>query len=114
VIGVHKFVELAPFLTARRVFFRLKGNFHRSCVQPTLVHASETWATKVVDMQRQEWTERNMATGFGGVTVRQEISIHELMYGLGVADVEATDSIARIQHSAARDPMFMDVSKRVI
>jgi hypothetical protein len=82
-----KFMELAPLLTARRVSLRLKGKIYRSCVQRVLVYASETWATKVADMQRLERTERNMVRWMCGVTVRQERSIHELMKCLGVEDV---------------------------
>jgi hypothetical protein len=39
-----KFRELAPILTTRGAFLKLKGKIYRACVQ---VYGSETWAMKV-------------------------------------------------------------------
>ena len=44
-------------LTARGASLRVKGKIYRACVQRVLVYGSETWAMKVVDMQRLLRTE---------------------------------------------------------
>ena len=53
-----KFKELAPILTTRGASLKLKGKIYRACVQRVMVYGSETWATKVEDMQRLVRTER--------------------------------------------------------
>ena len=50
-------------LTARGASLRVKGKIYRACVQRVLVYGSETWAMKVVDMQRLLRIENNMVSG---------------------------------------------------
>ena len=55
-----KFRELAPILTARGASLLVKGKVYRACVQSVMIYGSETWASKVEDLQRLERTERMM------------------------------------------------------
>ena len=83
-----KFMELAPLLTSRGVSLKLKGKFYRSCIQRVLVYASETWVMMADDMKRLCRMERSMVRLMCGVTSKQRKSTNELMYQLGIEDVE--------------------------
>src|SRR2546425_7725605 len=58
-----KFMDFKMLLTARGASLRVKGKIYRACVQRVLVYGSETWAMKVVDMQRLLRTENNIWLG---------------------------------------------------
>ena len=82
-----KFRELSPILTARGASLRIKGKIYKSCVQSVLVYASETWATKVEDIQRMERAERMMIRWMCKVTLKDRIHMDELRQRLGVDSV---------------------------
>src|SRR3989441_5260608 len=75
-------------LTARGASLRVKEKIYRACVQRVLVHGSETWAMKVVDMQRLLRTENNMVRWISGVTLKDRRTCEELKQGLGIESVE--------------------------
>jgi hypothetical protein len=52
-----------------------------------MVYGSETWATKVEDVQRLVRTERAMVRWMCGVTLKDKKSSQELFGRLGVEDV---------------------------
>ena len=56
-------------------------------MQSVLVYGSETWATKVEDMQRLERTERMMMKWMCKVTLRDRIHTEELRERLGLDSV---------------------------
>jgi hypothetical protein len=86
-----KFRELAPILTVRGASLKVKGKVYRTYVRSVLVYGSETWATKVEDMQKLERTERMMVRWMCGV--RRGISSRELNLRLGIECV--TDVVKR-------------------
>jgi hypothetical protein len=88
-----KFRELAPILTARGASLRVKGKVYRACVQSVMIYGSETWATKVEDLQRLVRAERMMVRWMCGVTLRDKIASAELGRRLGIECV--TDVLRR-------------------
>ena len=56
-------------------------------MQSVLVYASETWATKVEDIQRMERAERMMIRWMCKVTLKDRIHMDELRQRLGVDSV---------------------------
>ena len=82
-----KFRELAPFLTSRGVSLNLKRKIYRCCVQNVMVYGSETWATRVVDVQRLERNEMMMVRWMCGVSLKDRKSNQELLDRLGIASV---------------------------
>ena len=83
-----KFRDLRRLLTARGASLRVKGKIYRACVQRVLVYGSETWAMKVVDMQRLLRTENNMVRWMSGVTLKDKRSSEELRSRLGFVGVD--------------------------
>ncbi len=73
-----KFMDLKMLLTARGASLRVKGKIYRACVQRVLVYGSETWAMKVVDMQRLLRTENNMVRWMSGVTLKDRRTCEKL------------------------------------
>ena len=65
-----KFRKLALILTVRGAPLAVKGRVYKACVQRVLLYGSETWATRVEDIQRLERAERMMVRGMCGVTLK--------------------------------------------
>src|SRR5271165_3460754 len=82
-----KFNELAPILKCRGPSLKLKGKIYRLCVQSVMIYGSETWPTKVEDMQRLERTERMMIRWMCGVTLKNRMSSDNLRVKLGIDSV---------------------------
>src|SRR3989441_935115 len=91
-----KFMDLKMLLTARGASLRVKGKLYRACVQRVLVYGSETWAMKVVDMQRLVRTENNMVRWMSGVILKDRRTCEELRQGLGIERVERVVSRGRL------------------
>jgi hypothetical protein len=87
-----KFHELSPVLLSRGVSLKLKGKFYRTCVQRVLVYGTETWATRVEDMQRLERTERMMVRWMCGVSLKDRRSSEELA---NMLDIEKVSDVVR-------------------
>jgi len=62
-------------------------------VQSVLVYGSETWATKVEDMQRLERAERMMMRWMCGASLKERVRSAELLHRLGIKGV--TDVVRR-------------------
>jgi hypothetical protein len=92
-----KFRELSPLLTVRGVPLRLKGKIYKACVQSVLIYGSETWATKVEDMQKLERTERQMMRWMCGVSLKDRKSSEELMEWLGIDSVSNVVTRGRLR-----------------
>jgi len=82
-----KFRELSPILTSRGASLKVKGRLYSACVQCVMTYGSETWATKVEDMQRLERAENIMIRWMCGVTLKDRKSSEELRKRLGVVSV---------------------------
>ena len=55
-----KFRELSPILISNGASLNVKGKLYSACVQCVMTYGSETWAMKVVDMQRFERIRKMM------------------------------------------------------
>jgi len=66
-------------------------------VQRVLVYVSETWATKVANMQRLERAERSMVRRICDVTLKDRKSNQELLDRLGVDDVQSVVRRSRLR-----------------
>ena len=47
-----KFKELLPVLSSRHLSFKTSGRMYSSCVQSSMLHASETWPSTKPNLQR--------------------------------------------------------------
>src|SRR5437867_7400575 len=92
-----KFMDLKMLLTARGASLRVKGKIYRACVQRMLVYGSETWAMKMVDMQRLLRMENNMIRWMSGVTLKDRRMYEELSQGLGIESVDRVVSHGRLR-----------------
>ena len=48
----NKFKDLLPVLSSRHLSFKTRGHVYSSCVQSTMLHASETWPLTKPNLQR--------------------------------------------------------------
>ena len=55
-----KFRELLPVLTSRHLSYKTRGHVYSSCVQSTMLHASETWPLTKTNLQRLQRNDRAM------------------------------------------------------
>src|SRR5881296_415620 len=92
-----KFRDLKMLLTARGASLRVKGKIYRACVQRVLVYGSETWAMKVVAMQRLLRTENNMVRWKSGVTLKDRRTCEEFRQGLDIESVDRVVSRGRLR-----------------
>ena len=82
-----KFRELAPILTKRGASLIVKGKLYSACVRSVMVYGSETWATRVEDMNRLLKAERMMVRSMCGVSLKDGKSSAELLSRLGIVSV---------------------------
>jgi hypothetical protein len=93
-----KFRALAPILTTRGASLKIKGTIYRTCVQSVMVqYGSETWATKVEDVNRLVRAERLMVRWMRGVSLKDRIHREELhvLERLGITRLSVTDVVRR-------------------
>src|SRR2546425_9890818 len=90
-------MHLKLLLTATGASLRVKGKIYRACVQRVLVNGSETWAMKMVDMQRLLRTENNMVRWMSGVILKDSRTREELKQGLGIESVDRVVSRGRLR-----------------
>ena len=50
-----KFRELLPVFTSRHLSIKGRGHVYSSCVQSTMLHASETWPLTKTNLQHNDW-----------------------------------------------------------
>ena len=82
-----KFRELAPILKRKGASLRLKGKLYKACVQSVLTYGTETWATRVEDMQRLERNENWMVRWMCGVSLKDKKSTEDLRTRLGIEEI---------------------------
>ena len=82
-----KFRELSPFLTKRGASLTLKGMLYSACVRSVMVYGSETWKTRVEDMNRLVRAERSMVRVMCRVSLKDGKSSEELLSRLGIVGV---------------------------
>ena len=80
-----KFRQLSPFLTKRGASLTLKGMLYSVCVHRVMVYGSETWETRVDDINRLVRAERSMVRAMCRVSLKDGKSSEELLSRLGLA-----------------------------
>ena len=55
-----KFRDLLPVLASRHLSYKTCGHVYSSCVQSTMLHASETWPLTKPNLQRLQHNDRAM------------------------------------------------------
>ena len=82
-----KFRELAPFLTKRGASLTFKGLLCSVCVRSVMIYGSETWETRVEDMNGLVRAERSMVRAMCRVSLKDGKSSEELLSRLGIVSV---------------------------
>ena len=103
-----KFRELAPILTARGASLKMKGKIYKACVRSVMVYGSETWATRVEDMNRLERTERMMVRWMCGVTLKDRKRSEDLLVRLGIESVAEVVRRSRLRWFGHLERMSTD------
>ena len=85
-----KFKELIPVLSSRHLSFKTRGRVYSSCVQSTMLHASETWPLLKPSLQRLQQNDRAMIRQICNVKPQDTANIKsfELLAWLGIEDLD--------------------------
>ena len=81
-----KFKDLLPVLSSRHLSFKTRGRVYSSCVQSTMLHASETWPLTKPNLQRLQRNETAMIRQICNVRPKDIITTrsNELLVRLGI------------------------------
>jgi hypothetical protein len=82
-----KFRELSPIVAVKGVPLSLKGKIYVSCIRPSLIYASETWAMKEMEVARLVRVERQMVRRMCGFSLWNKKKSEELLGMLGLESV---------------------------
>ena len=80
-----KFKELIPVLSSRHLSFKTHGRVCSSCMQSTMLHASETWPLTKPSLQRLQRNDRAM--------IRQIFNVKPQ----DTANIRSTELLARLR-----------------
>ena len=85
-----KFKELIPVLSSRHLSLKTRGRVYSSCVQSTMLHASETWPLTKPSLQRLQRNDRAMIRQICNVKPQDTANIRstELLAWLGIEDLD--------------------------
>ena len=83
-----KFNDVSHFLTRRGLSLKRKGCIYDLYVRRTLVHGSETWPMKAVDVQQITRTERSMVRRMCGVRLEDKRRSEDLLKLMDIVSVE--------------------------
>ena len=92
-----KFRRLLPLLTNRHLSLKTRGRIFNACVRSTMLHGSETWATKSSDLQRLRRNDRAMIRWICGVGIRDNIDTAALLQRLNIADITTSLRARRLR-----------------
>ena len=92
-----KFRELLPLLTSRAISLVKRGKMYNSYVRGALLHASECWALRKVDLQRLQRNERAMLRWLCGVKPEDRISTTSLYTRLQIPPLESVLRLNRLR-----------------
>ena len=85
-----KFKDLLPVLSSRHLSFKTRGRVYSSCVQSTMLHASETWPLTQPNLQCLLQNDRAMIRQICNVRPQDLVTTRssELLVRLGIEDLE--------------------------
>ena len=89
-IAWKKFKDLLPVLSSRHLSFKTRGRVYSSCVQSTMLHASETWPLTKPNLQRLQRNYRAMIRQICNVRPQDIVTTrsNELLVRLGFEDLD--------------------------
>ena len=85
-----KFKDLLPVLSSRHFSFKTRGCVYSSCVQSTMLHASESWPLTKPNLQRLQQNDRAMIRQICNVRPQDIVTTRssELLVRLGIEDLD--------------------------
>ena len=85
-----KFKDLLPVLSSCHLSFKTCGRVYSSCVQSTMLHASETWPLTKPNLQRLQRNDRAMIRQICNVRPQDIVTTRssELLVRLGIEDLD--------------------------
>ena len=85
-----KFKDLLPVLSSRHLSFKTRGRVYSSCVRSTMLHASESWPLKKLNVQRLQRNDRAMIRQICNVRPQDIVTTrsNELLVRLGIEDLD--------------------------
>ena len=94
-----KFKDLLPVLSSRHHSFKTRGHVYSSCVQSTMLHASETWPLTKPNLQRLQQNDRAMIRQLCNVRLQDIVTTrsNELLVWLGIEDLNLILTERRLQ-----------------
>ena len=69
--GWLKFRELSGLLIGKGMSLKLKEIFYTTCIRPSMLYGSETWATKIEDIRKMQRSEMRMLRWMTGVSLSE-------------------------------------------
>ena len=85
--GWLKFRELSDLLIGKGMSMRSKGIIYTTCIRPTMLYGSETWATKIEDIRKMQRSEMRMLRWMTGVSLSERKSNECVRSMLAIDDV---------------------------
>jgi len=85
-IGWNKFRQLVPLLTNRDISLIRRGRMYSSCVQSSMLHASETWPVRKENEVALYWAEMRMVRWMCNVKVKIGFQVRR-WERLGIDDI---------------------------
>ena len=85
-----KFKDLLPVLSSCHLSFKTCGHVYSSCVQSTMLHASEIWPLTKPNLQRLQRNDRAMIRQICNVRLQDIVTTrsNELLERLGIEDLD--------------------------
>ena len=85
-----KFKDLLPVLSSRHLSFKTPGRVYSSCVQSSMLHASETWPLTKPSLQRLQRNDRAMIRQICNVRLQDIVTTrsNELLVWLGIENLD--------------------------
>ena len=85
-----KFKDLLPVLSSCHLSFKTHGHVYSSCVQSTMLHASETWPLTKPNLQHLQRNDRAMIRQICNVRQQDIVTTRskELLAQLGIEDLD--------------------------
>jgi len=88
-IGWNKFRQLVPLLTNKDISLIMRGRLYSSCVQSSMLHASETWPVRKENKVALQRAEMRMVRWMCGIKLIDRFPSKELRERLGITAEQA-------------------------
>ena len=85
--GLLKFRELSGLLIGKGMSLRSKGIIYTTCIRPAMLYGSETWPTKIKDINKIQRSEMRMLKWMAGVSLSERKSNEWVRNMLAIDDI---------------------------